>query len=292
MTQMHPNQIPTSPHLVRELLRSQYPSLADEPIAENPFHGTDNDVYRVGKHHSVRLPIIDWSVANEEKIRSWLPWMRDRLSIKVPVPVHYGEPDCGYPHHWSIYPWFSGETLPLGTSEPRVARDVTAFLKEIRALPTNGAPESGRSPHAFDADVRQALAKFLPNEHPKELTAYWDAFMQTPEWDGSDALWMHGDVQAGNLIFENGRLVAAIDWSGLGVGDPVNDLQIAWNTFTPEMREIFRQEMDVNETTWNRARARAFIQACFQLPYYRDTFPTMANQARYVFRQILDEMNP
>lgn len=289
MMTMHPNQILTSPDLVRNLLRSQYPALADEPVADTPFHGTDNDVYRVGNYHSVRLPIVDWSVNNEERIRPWLPWLGDRLSTRVPVPVYYGRPDSGYPYSWTIYPWIAGETRPFGTDGEQIAKDIAAFLKELRSLPAEGAPSAGRSPHALDVDVRKCLDQLTDADRREELIEIWDAMMQSPVWDGSGAFWMHGDVAPGNLLLVDGRLNAAIDWSGLGVGDPASDLQVAWNFFGSTGREVFREAMDVNDEIWYRARARAFAQAAFQLPYYRDSFPALAEQARYVFAQILAE---
>lgn len=287
---MHPNQFETNPELVRALLRRQMPELADLPIAARPFSGTDNAVYRVGEQYSVRLPIIDWAVGNEARMRPWLPWLRDRLDIAVPVPLLYGEPDCGYPHQWTVYPWFTGETLEAGCGDHRVARDIAAFLTHVRGLPIDGAPASGRSPHALDADVRASLAQLLPEEQPAELVQIWEQFMQTPAWDGTGALWMHGDVAPGNLIFRDGRLVAAIDWSGLGVGDPASDLQVAWNFLDRSARQVLKQHMRVDDATWIRAMARSFAQASFQLPYYRETNVPLALQAKYVFGQIVEEM--
>lgn len=289
MVLMHANQIPTSADMVRDLLVSQYPSLADEPIATEPYHGTDNDVYRVGEYHSVRLPIVDWAVGNETRIRPWLPWLQDRLLIQVPVPLFYGHPECDYPHSWTIYPWLMGETHPFGFDNEQAACDIAAFLKELRALPTESAPAAGRSPHALDADVRKCLGQLTEADHRDELFAIWDEMMLSPAWDGEGAVWMHGDVAPGNLLFSDGRLTTAIDWSGLGVGDPASDLQVAWNFFGPIGRKVFQDAMDVNDEIWNRARARAFAQASFQLPYYRDTLPVLAKQAQYVFGQIRDE---
>ena len=288
---MHPNQIETTPELVRALLHRQLPALAALPIAARPVSGTDNAVYRVGEHHSVRLPIVDWSVGNEMRMRPWLPWLRDHLDLNVPVPLLYGEPDCGYPHMWTVYPWVSGETLELGCTDVQVAQDIAAFLTQLRSLPREGAPPAGRSPHALDEDVRRSLAQLLPEDRPRELVHIWDLFMQTPAWDGSGAVWIHGDVAPGNLIFREGRLVAAIDWAGLGVGDPASDLQVAWNLFDPSARLVLKNEMNIDDATWTRAMARSFAQAAFQLPYYRETNIPLASQAKHVFDQILAEMD-
>lgn len=286
---MHPDQTSTSPDLVRALLRSQYPQLAHETIADSPVGGTDNAVYRVGRHHSVRLPIVDWATGNEARIKPWLPWLRDRVDIAVPVPVHYGVPDCGYPYEWTVYPWFEGQTVEMGCRDVQVARDIATFLKQLRSLPVEGAPPAGRSPHALDSDVRKSLAQLRTEDHRNDLVTVWDQMMCTTAWDGTGAVWMHGDVAPGNLIFRDGRLVAAIDWSGLGVGDPASDLQVAWNLLDASAREVLKAEMEVDDATWDRARARAFAQASFQLPYYRETFIPLATQAKHVFAEILAE---
>lgn len=286
---MHPNQIPTSPDLVKRLLRQHYPSLAHLEVSEHPHHGTDSDTYRVGEHHSVRLPIIDWAVGGQERIRDWLPWLDDRLILPVTRPLFYGPPDCGYPESWTIYPWVPGAPLAFGCDDRQVAIDIADFLIEIRALPIDGAPHSSRSPHALNEDVRRCLAQLIDADHRDDLITIWDEMMTTPAWDGTGVCWMHGDVAPGNLLFEDGHLAAAIDWSGLGVGDPASDLQVAWNMLTGEARSVFRDALAVDDDTWNRARARAFAQASFQLPYYRDTFPTLATQAQYVFGEILAE---
>lgn len=286
---MHPNQIPTSPALVQGLLQSQYPSLADEPVGETPYHGTDSDTYRVGEHHSVRLPIIDWAVNNEAHMRPWLPWLRDRLAIQVSGPIFYGEPGCGYPHPWTIYPWLSGETLAFGCDDTQVAIDIAAFLRELRSLPIAGVPSAGRSPHALDADVRKCLAQLSEEDRRDDLVAVWDEMMAMQAWDGEGVVWMHGDVAPGNLLLNEGRLTAAIDWSGLGVGDPASDLQVAWNMLGPNAQAVLRNELAVDDAMWSRARARAFAQASFQLPYYRESLPALASQAQYVFAEILRE---
>lgn len=286
---MHLNQIPTSPELVRCLLRNQYPRLAEESITDRPFHGTDSDTWRVGEHHCVRLPIIDWAVGKQELIAPWLQWLDQRLAIAIPTPVFFGEPGCGYPHTWTIYPWVIGETQPFGTNDLQLACDIAGFLTELRSLPTDGAPAAGRSPHALDTDVRTCLAQLTKADRRDDLVTIWDEMMTTPAWDGNDAVWMHGDVAPGNLLFRDGRLAAAIDWSELGVGDPASDLQVAWNMLGPDARLVLREAMQVDDVTWDRARARAFAQASFQLPYYRESLPALAAQAQYVFGEILRE---
>jgi aminoglycoside phosphotransferase (APT) family kinase protein len=47
----------------------------------------------------------------------------------------------------------------------------------------------------------------------------WDEAVAAPPWNGPPT-WHHGDLLPGNLIIREGKLVAVIDFGGLGVGDP------------------------------------------------------------------------
>ena len=44
---------------------------------------------------------------------------------------------------------------------------------------------------------------------------------------------------AGNLLVEDGRLAAVIDFGSSGVGDPACDVTIAWTLLSGKSREAF-----------------------------------------------------
>ncbi len=67
----------------------------------------------------------------------------------------------------------------------------------------------------------------------------WEEALSAPVWSGPP-VWVHGDLVPGNLIFDDGRLRAVIDFGGLGVGDPAVDLMPGWNLFTGVARAEFR----------------------------------------------------
>jgi aminoglycoside phosphotransferase (APT) family kinase protein len=50
-------------------------------------------------------------------------------------------------------------------------------------------------------------------------------------------LWFHGDVAPGNLLLDEGRLGAVIDFGRCGVGDPACDLVIAWTVLRGDARD-------------------------------------------------------
>jgi aminoglycoside phosphotransferase (APT) family kinase protein len=73
------------------------------------------------------------------------------------------------------------------------------------------------------------------------------------------------------------------------VGDPACDLIPAWNLLPAGARRVFRADLDVDDATWARGRGRALSMALIQLPYYVDTNPLIAANARYVIHHVLTD---
>ena len=93
------------------------------------------------------------------------------------------------------------------------------------------------------------------NINTDAVTAVWEAVLQAT-WHGS-SVWLHGDVDATNLLVTSGRLSAAIDFGCSGVGDPACDLTIAWTLFSDESLEAFCAGLPVDSATWARGRGWA-----------------------------------
>ncbi|MEP7189501.1 MAG: phosphotransferase, partial [Roseiflexaceae bacterium] len=119
-------------------------------------------------------------------------------------------------------------------------------------------------------------------------TMVWEAALQAPGWNRAP-VWFHGDLLPGNLLFEQGRLSAVIDFSGLGVGDPACDMMIAWGLFSGESRKVFRTALAVDDATWARGRGHALSQALIFIPYYLDTNPVGVGNAKRMIDEVLAE---
>jgi aminoglycoside phosphotransferase (APT) family kinase protein len=91
----------------------------------------------------------------------------------------------------------------------------------------------------------------------------------------------------GNLLVKNNRLSGVIDFGCMGVGDPASDLITAWNLLPSQARQVFKQELNIDDATWARGRGWAFSMALVQLPYYEHTNPVLAANARYTINEIL-----
>ncbi len=156
-----------------------------------------------------------------------------------------------------------------------------------RIDPTGGPPASRGVPLEMEDDpTRTAIAALRGMVDTHATTAAWDAALQTPAWSGP-SVWVHGDLAPGNLLLRGGRLSAVIDFAGLGVGDPACDLIVAWNLLPADARNVFRADLGVDDATWARGRGWGLSVALIQLPYYKDTNPALAANARHVIREVL-----
>ena len=93
----------------------------------------------------------------------------------------------------------------------------------------------------------------------------------------------------GNLLVRDGTLTGVIDWGGLGVGDPACDLMVAWNLFRAGGREVFRSAVGADDATWLRGRGWALWTGLAALPYYVETNPVLAENARFRIDQVLSD---
>jgi aminoglycoside phosphotransferase (APT) family kinase protein len=100
-------------------------------------------------------------------------------------------------------------------------------------------------------------------------------------------VWIHADLMPGNLLVRGGRLAAVIDLGAVTVGDPAVDLMPAWNLLTAEARSAYRAALGVDDAAWARGRGWALVQAIVALPYYVDTNPGMAANARHTLDALL-----
>src|SRR4051794_4338284 len=94
--------------LVRSLLMSQHPDLAELPLTYFKA-GWDNVLWRLGHDLQVRLPrryAAAWLTLHEQR---WLPQLAPLLPLPVPSPVRIGSPTAEYPWAWSVVPWLDGE---------------------------------------------------------------------------------------------------------------------------------------------------------------------------------------
>ena len=275
---MHVDEVHIDTALVGRLLASQFPEWADVPVEAVPCFGTDNAIYRLGSDMAARLPRRAHNAAQLEKERRWLPKLAPLLPLAVPVPLAKGEPAEGYPFEWSIYQWLEGEpaTGERIADLGQAATDLATFVAALQRVdPTDGPPPGEHNSFrgvplgTRDESTRAAIASLRASVDVDvdAVTDAWEAALSVPEWERTP-VWIHGDLDARNLLAKNGRLSAVIDFGCLGVGDPACDVMVAWKVLSADTRDSFRTALSVDEATWVRARGWALSQALIALSYY------------------------
>jgi aminoglycoside phosphotransferase (APT) family kinase protein len=292
---MHPDEVETDAPLVSRLVAAQFPHWAALPIEPVRSAGTDNALYRLGDEMVVRLPRRERTTGTLKKERQWLPSLAPLLPLEIPVPLADGMPAEGYPFEWSVYRWLKGEnaTIERVTDPSQLATDLAQFVAALQQIDSTDGPSPGE--HNFyrgvplatrDAPTRAAIVSLRGAIDGGAVTAMWESALGAPELE-LPPVWIHGDLDSRNLLVEEGRLSAVIDFGCLGVGDPACDVMLAWTLLSTETRDVFRAALSVDDGTWARGRGWALSWALIALPYYQGTNPVLAGIARRTMAEVL-----
>ena len=154
-------------------------------------------------------------------------------------------------------PWFDGKTatevLPDASEATRVARFLLALHQpapaEAPSSPVRGVPLASQSDKVMSRIKRLEYSDSVP---AMKLDRMWQRAAAAAT--APDRRWIHGDCHAGNVIVDNGRLTAIIDWGDVCGGDVATDLVVAWSLFDDDdTRWRFFDTYGADEATWLRA---------------------------------------
>jgi aminoglycoside phosphotransferase (APT) family kinase protein len=254
--------------LVKRLIATQFPewkNLEVKPVEKSRW---DNRTFHLGDNMSVRLPSAEWYAEQVDKEQFWLPKLASHLPLPISIPLAMGKPGEGYPFNWSVYKWLTGETASIEriTDMNEFAKDLGEFLVALHKIDTTGGPVAGEhnfyrgdSLATYDDETRQAINLLKSKIDVELVTEIWNKAIATT-WQ-KPPVWVHGDIAVGNLLMNNGKLSAVIDFGCLGVGDPACDLVIAWTFFKGEARDTFKAILSLDNDTWLRAMGWALWKA-------------------------------
>jgi aminoglycoside phosphotransferase (APT) family kinase protein len=247
--------------LVRSLLREQHPDLANLPLREIDS-GWDNAMFRLGDTLVVRLPRRVAAAHLIEREQEWLPQLAPLLPIPVPAPVRVGHPTQSYAWRWSIVPWLNGRNADLCEPQADQAERLAAFLCALhRPAPANAPPNPYRGVPLRERTA-QMLERFRRLERETtllndDIVRVYHAAIDAPI--DVAPTWLHGDLHAGNMLVDGGRISGVIDWGDMTAGDRATDLATLWmNLSDRTAREnAMRACNGVSDATWLRAKGWA-----------------------------------
>lgn len=246
--------------LVRALLREQHADLAELPL-ELMDAGWDNVMFRLGNAYTVRLPRRLTAAKLLLNEQNWLPSLARDLPIPVPAPVRIGMPGHSYPWHWSVLPWVPGHAASEMHPHPDQAPVFGEFLRALHQIAPANAPvnEVRGCQLAARAEAVGARIEHLRTSKSglaPEIEIAWNEGLKAPV--SNTACWLHGDLHARNVLVENGRISAIIDWGDITSGDVATDLAGIWALFdSAKTRRYALEAYGPDEAEIARARAWA-----------------------------------
>lgn len=271
--------------LVTQLLRAQFPQLANHDVRPSPASGSSNFVFRVGDEWAVRLPRTDGYTADLLTEARWLPHLAPHLEVPVPEVLFLAEPSAIFPRPWSIVRWIRGEPpeqLDPG-AQARLATSLGRFMRRLHRLDDSTVDVDARQrgyragepvTEVIDGWADSAADGLRDLFDPRQVKEAWRRLRRVPAASGPPC-WIHTDLSSENLLVSgDGDLVGVLDFGGLSIGDRSVDLLYAWSMFDEEARGVLRMEAEVDEATWLRARAWAFVgPGLLTIHDYRDSMP-------------------
>lgn len=282
--------------LVRRLIAAQFPHWADLPVRPVTLDGWDNRTFRLGEEMTVRLPSAAGYAPQVDKEHRWLPVLAPQLPLPIPASLACGTPGEGFPFRWSVRSWLKGEAARIDRigDLTALAASLGAFLAALQRIDAADGPPAGLHSafrgaplETYDHETRRAIAAVCSRIVGDEVTAVWDAGCAAPRH--ATPVWFHGDVAAGNLLVQGGRLAAVIDFGCCGVGDPACDLTIAWTLFSGASREAFKLAIPTDASTWARGRGWALWKALITLAEQSRNVPAERAAAARVIDDVLDD---
>lgn len=285
-----------TPALAHKLVAEQFPEYAGLPVRSVEKQGHDNRTYRLGDDLLIRMPTAESYALKVPKEQVLLPKLAPYLTVSIPVPVKMGIPSKAYPYPFSIYKWLPGKSANLivlaDDGSEKLAFDLAKFLKELQGINNVDGPAPGqhnwwRGDHVsvYDKDARQHIKSLSSLIDASQAMDLWEHACDT-KWNKLP-VWVHGDMAVGNILIRDGKLSAIIDFGGMALGDPACDLVIAWTFFKEKAREIFFNEMALDNDTWLRAKAWAIWKESFELCQIEDKKSPEALMHKKIIEDVL-----
>jgi len=286
---IHDDEPDTSEPIVRALLKAECLPWSESPIEYIETSGTDNAMWRVRLDNEPdvvarlpRRPHAASGVRQEMAVLQRVGQARVGSIVKTPSVCHVGEPHEEFPFPWSVLEWIDG-------SDAWTARD-DVDARSLPSLPT----DIGEVVLAIGEITNVDVAQRSPGSRGgplRPLLQRLDGWLNNPEWNATHLIdvtavkrlaaqatevlgepvtegFVHGDLIPGNLLVDEGRLTAVIDWGTAGRGDTAQDLAPAWALLAGTGRAAFREAVGADDAAWIRGRTFELEHAVGGVLYY------------------------
>lgn len=282
--------------LAKQLIANQFPQFATLTIVPVRQQGYDNRTFRLGNDMLIRMPTAAPYALKVPKEQELLPLIKPHLNVTIPEPVAMGYPSPDYPFHFSIYKWVEGRSANHivldGDTLLSISLQLAEFLNTLQNIENIEGPAPGqhnwwRGSHisVYDEGARKQINQLTDIIDSAKAHALWEQACKT-RWHKSP-VWLHGDFASGNIIIKDKKLAGVIDFGGLAVGDPACDLVIAWTLLHGKSRELFINNLALDNDTWLRAKAWCLWKATYELCQLQDLSSCAATTQKRIINEII-----
>ena len=221
--------------------------------------------------------------------------------MPVPEIEFVGTASELFPRPWAVVSWLAGD-MPVdldGTQQIELAETLGRFVRSLHAVDVTGVPvgpehwgyRSGEPvTPTIDAWADEAANQLADLYDPGQVRAAWRHLRDVPPAT-MPPCWTHTDLAAENLLMgPDGRLVGVIDFGGLSVG-VAGGPAVRLEHVPAPAGEVLRSAAEVDDATWARARAWAFVgPGLLTIANYRDTLPGRTRQLMVMVEAVASEV--
>jgi aminoglycoside phosphotransferase (APT) family kinase protein len=121
------------------------------------------------------------------------------------------------------------------------AGTLATFMRELHVTAPGNAPRNpwrSVSLTARSRDLETRLTDLRGEIDTALAMTLFERACAAPPWGEPDT-WLHADLHPGNLVYQDGRLVGAVDFGDICAGDPATDLAGALLTLPYDALETF-----------------------------------------------------
>jgi aminoglycoside phosphotransferase (APT) family kinase protein len=152
-----------------------------------------------------------------------------------------------------VVDYVEGEPAPADVDGPELVTELARVLAEIHRVGSTGDMSFLRERELADATRSESAEE-------RRIRDVLDSAQPLPRRNRSVLL--HGDFWPGNTLWNDGRLVAVIDWEDAAVGDPLADVANA------RLEVLWARGLDAMEEFTHRYAANATDVDLTDLPYW------------------------